>query len=244
MRSSLRHSTRRVRVGTDADAVALSGAAVDFANTVACEACRTSDGLASPETFARWNRAHASLPYLPAPDEVLSELRVLRRDLRETFESHVQGIPPGAALLRRLNRWFGRSPTHLRASYSMGRWRFEEVREVARPVRRWESDVAHAAASLLAGPLSQKLRKCQAPGCAHYLVSRRKGQLWCSPTGCGNRVRVARHYRKRRGPRVREQADRGRVGSPPPTPARSSRRGAAPRTMRGTARVRRSSGPA
>lgn len=243
MRSAPHQSPDQIRPGSEADAAALSSVAVDFANTVACEACRTFDGLASPGAFARWNRAHTGLPVLPISDEVLSELRVLRRDLRETFKDHVEGSPPNPALIRRLNRWLGAYPTHLRAGFSRGRWRLEEVQEVTPPVQRWESLIAHAAAGLLAGPLSQRLRQCQAPGCAHYLVGRKRGQLWCSPTGCGNRVRVARHYRKRGRTRAPKQRSPGSLPDSALTRRRSRTRGAASRAKLRTARARRSSAP-
>lgn len=194
-RSAAGHTPRQAPRTTPGTSSTLS---VDFANTVACEACRSSDALASSESFLRWNRAHTGLPRLSVSDVVLRDLTALRRDLRAAFECHVQGSAPRPALLRRINRWLGGSSTRLRAGFSAGRWHFEEVPEVVRPGQRWRSDMAHAAASLLAGPLSSRLRKCQAPGCAHFLVGRKSGQLWCSPTGCGNRVRVARHYQKKR----------------------------------------------
>lgn len=195
MRSSSCHSSSPSPVADPGTSLTLS---VDFANTVACEACRSSDALASAESFLRWNRAHPGLPKLSVSDDLLRELAALRRDLRDAFECHVQGTAPRPPLLRRINRWLGGSSTRLRAGFSGGRWRFEEVPGVVRPDQRWRSDMARAATSLLAGPLSPRLRKCQAPGCAHFLVSRKSGQLWCSPTGCGNRVRVARHYQKKR----------------------------------------------
>ena len=197
--------------GPSADPPRLSNLSVDFANTVGCEACRSSDALASAEAFLRWNRAHPGLPSLSVSDHVLRELKVLRRDLRDAFECRVQGAAPRPALLRRINRWLGRSSTHLRVGFAKGRWHFEEVAGVARPEQRWESTVARAGVSLLGGPLAPRLRKCQAPGCAHFLVGRKSGQLWCSPTGCGNRVRVARHYRKQK----RETPIRNPVTPPP-----------------------------
>ena len=193
------------------------GAAVDFVNTVACRACRTSDGLASPEEFARWNQAHPGLPHFLAVNSSLEELRILRDELRETFQTQSESKPPNSRSLTRLNRTLRGFRTHLRARYSEGRWRFDEVPEVMTPDQQWMSAMARAATELLGGPQAEKLRKCQAPDCDHFLVSRMRGQLWCSPTGCGNRVRVARHYQ-----RVRRQAHRDGRGRPSRARAQTS----------------------
>lgn len=219
MQPSCHPASRSEPAGAAAAPGASPDAVIDFANTVACEACRTSDGLAAPEDFVRWSQAHAALSRLPVSEVVLHDLRGLRRDLREMFENHVEGTPPRPVLLRRLNRWLGSSPTHLRAAFSKGGWRFEEVAESMRPGQRWEREMALAAVSLLAGPHAERIRKCEAPGCEHFLLSRTRGQRWCSPTGCGNRVRVARHYRRRAREARARSASRprrvvtGRLGS-------------------------------
>ncbi len=41
------------------------------------------------------------------------------------------------------------------------------------------------------------IRACQAPGCVLYFARDHPRREWCS-TGCGNRVRAARHYRRLR----------------------------------------------
>ena len=214
MRSSARPPSVLPPVVAVGDPDVRSSVSVDFVNTVACEACRTSDGLASARTFVRWNRAHRALARISTSPDILDDLRALRQDLCAMFETQTLGRSPGPSLLRRLNRWFGTSPAYLRASFSKGRWSLEEEPGIAGPAQRWEFEMARAATSLLAGPLSPKLRKCQAPGCAHFLLSRKRGQLWCSPTGCGNRVRVARHYRKRRGKAREGRATGDRSPSP------------------------------
>ncbi len=53
---------------------------------------------------------------------------------------------------------------------------------------------ADAIEFLASGP---ELRACLAPGCVLYFVKDHPRRAWCS-TGCGNRVRAARHYARRR----------------------------------------------
>jgi predicted RNA-binding Zn ribbon-like protein len=72
-------------------------------------------------------------------------------------------------------------------------------------VTRSAASSADAAVSLIAqqgvelftegGPT---LRACLAPGCVLYFVAHHPRREWCS-AGCGNRARVARHYRRHRG---------------------------------------------
>jgi predicted RNA-binding Zn ribbon-like protein len=55
--------------------------------------------------------------------------------------------------------------------------------------------IAHQAVDLFTGPDRDRLRPCLAPNCLLYFVKNHARREWCSPA-CGNRVRVARHYRR------------------------------------------------
>jgi predicted RNA-binding Zn ribbon-like protein len=55
--------------------------------------------------------------------------------------------------------------------------------------------LAAEAVDLLARPST--LGVCEAPGCVLYFVRDRPRRQWCS-AACGNRARVARHYRRHR----------------------------------------------
>jgi predicted RNA-binding Zn ribbon-like protein len=55
--------------------------------------------------------------------------------------------------------------------------------------------LAEQGVDLFAGPQAQDLRACEAPGCVLYFVKAHPRREWCS-AGCGNRARVARHYRR------------------------------------------------
>ena len=62
--------------------------------------------------------------------------------------------------------------------------------------------VAAAAAGLLATGDRARLRRCAAEGCGRwfYDVSRNGRRRWCSMARCGNRAKVAAHYRRHRAP--------------------------------------------
>jgi predicted RNA-binding Zn ribbon-like protein len=53
--------------------------------------------------------------------------------------------------------------------------------------------LAAQAVNLLARPST--LGACEAPGCVRYFVRDHPRRGWCS-AACGNRARVARHYRR------------------------------------------------
>ncbi|MGX7681809.1 CGNR zinc finger domain-containing protein [Jatrophihabitans sp. DSM 45814] len=55
--------------------------------------------------------------------------------------------------------------------------------------------IAEQAATLFSSPQRVDLRACQAPGCVRYFVRDHPRREWCSAS-CGNRARVARHYKR------------------------------------------------
>jgi predicted RNA-binding Zn ribbon-like protein len=60
--------------------------------------------------------------------------------------------------------------------------------------------VAAAAAKLLASGNRERLRRCAAADCGlwFYDTSRGGKRRWCSMARCGNRAKVAAHYRRAR----------------------------------------------
>ncbi|MFD5897323.1 CGNR zinc finger domain-containing protein [Streptomyces sp. NPDC060366] len=59
------------------------------------------------------------------------------------------------------------------------------------------SQLAEEGVRLLAGPGRTELRACHGPRCVLYFVRSHPRREWCS-ADCGNRARVARHYRRHR----------------------------------------------
>ncbi|MET0237069.1 MAG: ABATE domain-containing protein [Kibdelosporangium sp.] len=57
------------------------------------------------------------------------------------------------------------------------------------------STIAEEAVQLFTGPDRDNLRACEGPGCVLYFVRNHPRRGWCS-SECGNRARVARHYRR------------------------------------------------
>jgi predicted RNA-binding Zn ribbon-like protein len=63
------------------------------------------------------------------------------------------------------------------------------------PVSATLAGIARQAIDLFTGPGRGDLRTCHAPGCVLYFVKQHPRREWCS-AACGNRARVARHYRR------------------------------------------------
>ena len=129
-----------------------------------------------------------------------ARLRRFRRQVRELLEAGPSSPPPPASV-RAIRRWaFGGSarPT---LAWEKGRWRIRPEVPVL-PEAALRARIASDLVALLTGPITHRVRRCQGPGCGHFLLARTRTQIWCSPTGCGNRARVARHYRRARWLRV------------------------------------------
>lgn len=71
-------------------------------------------------------------------------------------------------------------------------------RRAGAPGSRIAAELADAVATTLADPTITRVRKCEADFCVLLFLPTNPRRLWCSPRICGNRVRVARHQRRRR----------------------------------------------
>lgn len=176
---------------------------VDFVNTMACPGCRVGDALDSPRDFAFWYRGHVGLPRPPRSATSLDLLKGFRKDLRALFESATTGSRPPPAHFRSLNERLRSVAFRFEVAHTPWGWRLREVPDSQDPTSRLIAKLGRSAAELVSGQSRSSLRRCRGPGCLHYIVARTPSQLWCSPTGCGNRVRVRRHYRKARVARPR-----------------------------------------
>ena len=83
--------------------------------------------------------------------------------------------------------------------------------ELSRPAQLL-GPIARSAAELLCGPERKLVRRCENPACVLYFLdtSRNRSRRWCSMEGCGNRAKVAAHYRRQR--QNKPQGDEARQG--------------------------------
>lgn len=176
------------------------GLALDLADTVTIEDGVEHDLIASPRDFQTWAEREAEL----VPGGSVELLRRARRellDLRTVIRDVLGAVSAEAPLpshaVGRLNRASRAAPTWLDLDAGTGSVRRETS---ASAVDALVAAYARSAMELVAEHPG-RLRRCPAPSCGMFYVSRREQQRWCS-TQCGTRARVARHYRSRRAARA------------------------------------------
>jgi predicted RNA-binding Zn ribbon-like protein len=174
--------------------------ALDLLNTVVAAPDGPRDLLASPAALLAWTGAQAGrLPpeAVVPPADVLPRVRALREALRALFAAAVDGPAPAPEAVAAVNAaaaaapgfpqlaWAPPAPPHAHLAYPTGR-----------PGDALLAAVAASGIALLAGDDRRRLRRCDGPGCVLLFLATNPRRRWCSARGCGNRVRVARHYRR------------------------------------------------
>lgn len=174
--------------------------AVDFANTVACPSCRAEDAFGRVGSARRWiaRTVPDSSVRISTPD--LTTIRQFREHLRAVLLASSGGARPSATSLSVVNRAARESPA-LGVRWFRGRIAPWEETRAPPGSSRLLTAVARSAIDLLVGAEPVPVRPCAGAECVHFVAVRRPSQRWCSPTGCGNRARVQRHYRKIRSTR-------------------------------------------
>lgn len=157
------------------------------------------DLLPNASVLARWLRERGSTGGRPVRvgDQDVERMRELRTAIRRAFIARVAGTRPPRDALATIN-----AAAALVACAPWLRWSGGGL--VAET--RWAqgarlADVAFAtialnAVSVLVGERGDRLRLCEAHGCNRMFIADHRRRRWCSRT-CGDRVRVARHYRNR-----------------------------------------------
>jgi predicted RNA-binding Zn ribbon-like protein len=152
---------------------------------------------ASGSTAARTTRRR---PGTTRADDRLRELRDALRvlaaeateDPRYPAEHSGTQRREAVATLNRLNRFAPTWPELVWGTHE------EPVRRLGSTADARElavSLIAHEAVELFTSAQRNQLRPCVAPGCHRYFLKQHSRREWCTPV-CGNRARVARHYRR------------------------------------------------
>lgn len=182
--------------------------ALDFLNTVALPQSGRDDLLGAPATLVDWLVASA----LGTETEIVAlrssppDARLLLADalrLREAVGGIVQAranlVQAPALAVLELNRVLSTSTRGIRLTGNAGRYRLADVTRSSGFLGLL-APVAEAAARLLVDADPARLRRCAAEGCSLWFLDTSRGgrRRWCSMARCGNRAKVAAHYRRYR----------------------------------------------
>lgn len=158
------------------------------------------DLLDTPAALNAWLRAEAgrlSWTGLASATDWRA-VRALREAMAELFRARREHSRPETAAVAKVSAalsapsarvrlvWTGREP-HLAPLSARSR----------RSVLLGE--LAADAVAVLTGPQARHLRKCANHDCILQFIAGNPRRHWCSSALCGNRARVARHYRLHRG---------------------------------------------
>jgi predicted RNA-binding Zn ribbon-like protein len=171
--------------------------AVDLIDTIALPGSPLAVDLLSDDDNAAawWRLESARVPPGDRPD--IHALRRLRAALRTAIEALVDAVPVPEETVSDLNFFMQSVPVStrlIRAGTGLRtetRWHPEyggntRLAFIATQAAEFLSDSARAGL----------LRRCANPACSMIFVAVNPRRSWCVPAVCGNRVRVARHYRR------------------------------------------------
>jgi predicted RNA-binding Zn ribbon-like protein len=155
-------------------------------------AVQVFDAVQAEETIQRWNNTSDG-------QRVFERALAFRAVLREMVKQIVAGKPVSPATVEEINKLL-----RYRVRYSelisrqegfttRSHAKFDEAVHLLTPMAEAASDLlCHADFSLI--------KKCENPECILYFYDTSKNHVrrWCSMSLCGNRMKAAAHYRRRR----------------------------------------------
>jgi predicted RNA-binding Zn ribbon-like protein len=175
--------------------------AVDLADTVVTTLDPPADLLADVEACERFWAFQS--PRLPDGWEVpsLPDTRELRDAIRQLLDATHASVRLDTSAMDVVNRASGRASTTLEAAQAdsglvcVRRW------ITADPAALPLAAAARSAIEILTdASTAGRLRRCANPACSMLFINGDARRQWCTPNICGNRARVARHYRRHRPP--------------------------------------------
>ena len=177
---------------------------LDFANTGAHDLLQSYDG------FINWcSRAGIVSPQQgraliaaaakdrSAEARVLSDARELREIITRIFTANAEGSGPSEQDLLSINGFHARAmaASRIRRSAEGFDITFDSVTgPLDWPLNR----IAWSAGQLLMGRKLDRVKICSDRDCRRLFIdgSRNRSRRWCDMSGCGNRAKARRHYRR------------------------------------------------
>ena len=136
-------------------------------------------------------------------ERALVQAREFRSSLRAMCERLVDGKAHAAAqTIDEINALLRTPVSHVELTRTKQGYDKQLHRQFATPSQLLVP-IAESAADLLSDDDVAMLKKCQNPQCILFFYDTTKNhrRRWCSMTACGNRAKVAAHYRRSRSER-------------------------------------------
>jgi predicted RNA-binding Zn ribbon-like protein len=128
--------------------------------------------------------------------ENLARIQELRSAIRLAFTARAAGQAPPRRAIATINTAAGLVGSAVALRWTEAGPQRETVwAPDATAADRALAQLAADAIATLLGPTGERLRLCEAHGCNRMFIQDHRRRRWCSRS-CGDRVRVARHYRK------------------------------------------------
>lgn len=173
---------------------------IDLANTeLLLPGGKVFDALNTPEATTDWLITRG----LVDEDAELqsycqNRLIGLRSDLRKVLATRVSGVAVDPRALDGINAALAAAPNTSLLHFAPREGFFRSLEHPATQlVEHAMSVIAEDAAALLASDEARLLEQCEAEPCSRFLLKTHGRRQWCS-TRCGDRVRAARSYARKR----------------------------------------------
>jgi predicted RNA-binding Zn ribbon-like protein len=154
--------------------------------------------LDTPAALDAWLRAEGERVSWVGPTSAadLRAVQALQTTLCELFRAQLDRDQPAAAAVMNVNKALA-APPRTRLV-----WDDQQPHVALFSASSRRNALLHQlaadAVAVLTGPQAQRLRKCANPDCILRFVASHPRRRWCSSAQCGNRARVARHYKLHR----------------------------------------------
>lgn len=143
----------------------------------------------------RWNGSREA-------DAAVAQAKQVRQALRDVLTAKLCGAKPPAHALDLLNDALGAARTTSRLQWDEKSTSFARIvhRTTDGTPAQFVTVLAEAAVRLLTEKDLTLVRRCENPACVlhFYDTSKNHRRRWCSMDICGNRMKVAAHYRRQK----------------------------------------------
>lgn len=183
---------------------------LDFINTEMIVNGKPTDVLESFDDFISWivqvklltkaqaDVAEAELTHKESTS-LLEQAKTFRRTLRQLAARIVARKSIPASIITVINQFLSQRPGYPQLVRRKSGFE-QRFHSAAAPVQNLLAPLAEAASDLLCRADFALIKKCGNPACILYFYDTTKNHTrsWCSMQMCGNRIKVAAHYQRKR----------------------------------------------